>query len=209
MREPEYTQASLLVFRPQMDLLNELKKNRALYIPENHDPWTTLYNLSNSLRINLNRVKTRIEQHSEKRIGDHPVINAAIMLGAQSLSQEKEIDPLLDIRRHFHGIDSSIDSLTAEVIESIFEKFPITFEQGKKQTIHMPINIHRVVSSLSENVGTSLNNICTLSIMRSLSLLPECIEETANEMTTKISEFRKLCKLRYRIMKAILVEFEL
>lgn len=209
MRDPEYTQASLLVFRPQVDLLDELKRNRALYIPDPHDPWTTLYNISDSLRINLNRVKSRIEQHSGKKIGDHPVMNCAIMLGAQGLSQERDIDPLLETRRHFHGIDSSIDALTVQVIESIFDKFPITFEQGKRQSIHMPLNIHRTISSLAEDVGISVNNVCTLSIMRSLSLLPETMYEDGQEMISKISEFRKLCKLRYRIMKAVLQEFEL
>jgi hypothetical protein len=205
----EYTQASLLVFRPQVDLLDELRKNRALYIPEPHDPWPTLYNVSDSLRLNILRVKSRIEQHSAKRIGDHPVMNAAIMLGAQWLAQEKDIDPLLDIRRHFNGIDSNVDRLTASVIQSIFETFPIRFETAKRQSVHMPINIHRVVSSLSEDVGTTVNNVCTLAMMRTFSILPETIYESSQEMTQKINEFRKLCDLRYRAMKAILQEFDL
>ena len=209
MREPEYTQASLLVFRPQLDLLDELKKNRALYIPDNHDPWVTLYNVSDALRINITRVKSRIELHSGKRIGEHPVMNAAIMLGAQWLSQEKDIDPLIDIRRHFNSIDSTIDHLTAKVIQSIFEIFPITLETGKRYNVHMPINIHRLVSSLSEDTGTSKSNICLLSMMRSLSLLPETIYESGKEMAATIEEFRQLCQVRYRAMKAILAEFDL
>lgn len=208
MREPEYTQASLLVFRPSVDLLDELKKNRALYIPEPHDPWVSLYNVSDSLRVNLLRVKSKIEQ-SGKRIGDHPVMNCAISLGTQWLMQEKDIDPLLDIRRRFNGVDSDVDRLTAYVIQSIFEGFPITFTQGKKQTLHMPISIHSAVTRLSEDVGTSMSNICTLSMMRSLSILPETIFESGQEMISKVDEFRKLCQLRYRIMKVILEEFEL
>lgn len=209
MREPEYTQASLLVFRPSIDLLDELKKNRALYIAEHHDPWVNLYNISDSIRLNIDRVKSKIEQHSQKRLGDHPTMNAAIMLGAQWLSQEKDIDPLLEIRRHFNSSDSELDQLTARTIQSFFDSFPITLETGKRQTLHMPINIHRVVSSLSEDAGTTVNNICMLSMMRSLSILPETIYESRQEMTSKVDEFRQLCRLRYRAIKAILEEFEL
>lgn len=205
----EYTQASLLIFRPALDLLDELRKNRALYLPEANDPWVTLYNINDSLRVNIVRAKSKIEQHTQKRIGDHPVINAAIMLGAQWLSQEKDIDPLLEIRRHFHGIDRDINRLIANTINSIFETFPITLEQGKKQTVKMPINIQRTVATLSEDIGTSINNICTISMMRTFSLLPETIYESSQDMGNKVDEFKELCKLRYRIMKAILGEFEL
>lgn len=209
MKEPEYTQASLLVFRPQVDLFDELKKNRSLYIPEKNDPWPTIYNLSDSLRLNLDRVKSRVEHQSNKRIGDHPVMNAAISLGAQWLSQEKDIDPLLDIRRHFHAIDSSVDDLTARVIQGIFDNFPIALESGKRHTLHMPIDIYRLVSSLSEDSGTTINNICILSMMRSLSILPETIFESGQQMRDTVEEFRKLCKIRYRVMKAVLEEFDL
>lgn len=205
----EYTQASLLVFRPSLDLLDELKKNRGLYIPEPHDPWFNLYSISDTIRLNIHRVKSRVEESSTKRIGDHPVMNASISLGAKALSQEKDIDPLLDIRRHFNSVDANIDRLTANVIQSIFETFPITFSQGKKQTLHVPLSIYTTVKNLSEDVGTSVSNICTLSMMRSLSLLPETIFEASQEMVSQVDEFRKLCRLRYRAMKAILEEFEL
>lgn len=206
-----------LLFKPQFDLLQELRSNKDSYASE--EVQLSIRSFPTSLILPIDQTRTRaIEKSRDSIPGRNLVIVVCLQRGIGLLARRQEIKDLIALKRKLSELDPErVDQDYADLIGSIsliFERFSMrvsdTEGDYRRQGVHLGKRLHNALFSMKSDLGISLDSLAVLCIQSTLceSDVEWVFKEHKHSMEESIERFLKAAKRRVRLLKLLMEALE-
>lgn len=193
---------------PQIDLPAELLYNRERYSATTGDPWLTIFGLPDICLSNLDRVRHEAGHGKRRPPGIHPTVNVCLATGVEYLISHPSVESILSAHSRYNTRSSSISGLVCQVMENFLKlrdlDTTIPTKSSQRNSIWVPIEIHKQLSTLKDDLRLSSSTLSIICIMHVLSQQHECNEDHAMEMSKYVEQFLEGLSIVARGMSALM-----
>ena len=201
----DYQQPKSLI---QIDLPAELLYNRERYSAATGDPWLTLFGLPDICASNLDRIRHEAGHGKPRPPGIHPTICVCLATGLEHLTSHPSVESILAAHSRYNTRSSSISGLVCQVMENFLKlrdlDTTIPTKPNQRNSIWIPIEIHKQLTSLKDDLRLSSSTLAIVCIMHVLSQQHECNEDHSQEMTKYVDQFLEGLSIVARGMSALM-----
>jgi hypothetical protein len=208
---PKYTSS-------EFDIVDELLSNRDHYLASPGDPTLSILSYPVSCSMNVERLRDQVAAQSKsgRKPGLHASISACIYYGTTYFLEEENIRSLISAKTKFNMIDERVKSSVANIVNGMFSQYTLATDlpRGKRTNVFLPSHIHAPLSALANDLSSDssrvhMQNLSVLTVMHTLSLQPDTLEDHAEMMKSTVQAFIDSVTLLNRAVKAIMREFKL
>lgn len=196
--------------------VTDLKANRHEYICTSDEPTINIRKFPLSIRLNLERLQTYLNDTSNHPFGVNVILRACIYHGLEFYKEQNDIKLLSLVKSKFNRLsdEDEHESIIREMMRRWFDEMDLDLfmaggKQGGRQTVRVSSNIHNTLTTINLETGIQITDLCLISIMHILKEEETTLMGHRRDFDKSERTFINKLNVRSRALNILMKEFEL